>query len=297
MIKTPLFKLFALLIIPYSLYPSVFGNTAQILHLFAKTLNETKQNHPSQQEKYWSNQIEAIRFDFAQSNGKIGNIPMTRIANHYSLGGSWTFLLMRLIENFKPKVCLEIGTCIGISAAYIGGALTINGKGQLVTLENINYCAQVARDVFERLELDNTTVLLHKNMPYLVKQAAQNLEPIDFVFEDHFHSKAAVIRNMNLILPHCGSQTILLLDDIARNGSMHAAWQQIKQHPRVKISLAIAYGVPYPLDVLGRNIKGMPRFGICIIDDRIQGKSHSFIDLALCDEIIVKDNKVIGITK
>ena len=45
-------------------------------------------------------------------------------------------LLYHLIRQFRPTRCLELGTSLGLSTAYIAAALTMaGGTGRLVTLE------------------------------------------------------------------------------------------------------------------------------------------------------------------
>jgi hypothetical protein len=47
----------------------------------------------------------------------------------------WGTFLFKMIRKLEPSSCVELGSCVGISASYLTAALTINGKGELFSLE------------------------------------------------------------------------------------------------------------------------------------------------------------------
>ncbi|MGH8604150.1 MAG: O-methyltransferase, partial [Gammaproteobacteria bacterium] len=47
----------------------------------------------------------------------------------------WATFLFKLIRKLEPSSCVELGSCVGISASYQASALKINEKGNLLTLE------------------------------------------------------------------------------------------------------------------------------------------------------------------
>src|SRR5688572_26936117 len=59
---------------------------------------------------------------------------------------STALLLFKLIRAFHPRLCLEMGTSLGITAAYQAAALSLNGAGRLVTLEGADTIAALARE-------------------------------------------------------------------------------------------------------------------------------------------------------
>ena len=61
---------------------------------------------------------------------------MGEICNKMGLVSQMGEKIFNLVRATKPKVCLELGTGIGISAAYIGAALKLNrNNGKLITIE------------------------------------------------------------------------------------------------------------------------------------------------------------------
>ena len=72
----------------------------------------------------------------------------------------WSFLLLKLIREFRPLVCLELGTCLGISASYQAAALKLNESGRIVSLEGAEPLARLAEGYFLNLGLDNVDVVV-----------------------------------------------------------------------------------------------------------------------------------------
>ena len=66
-------------------------------------------------------------------------VPVDRVVGEISRTSSIppasAALLFSMVRHQKPKSCVEMGTCVGISGAYIAAALQLNRCGKLVTLE------------------------------------------------------------------------------------------------------------------------------------------------------------------
>ena len=50
---------------------------------------------------------------------------------------------MRIVRELSPRACLELGAGYGISAAYQGAALELNGSGTLTTMERIEALGEI----------------------------------------------------------------------------------------------------------------------------------------------------------
>ncbi len=72
----------------------------------------------------------------------------------------WAGVLFKLVREFEPGTCLELGTNMGISAAYQASALKLNGAGRLITLEGEDARAVLARRNLGQLGLENVEVVL-----------------------------------------------------------------------------------------------------------------------------------------
>jgi len=145
-------------------------------------------------------------------------------------------ILYNLIRCMKPKICLELGTCLGISACYQGLALKFNQSGTLVTLEGSKILASIAIDNVKSLGLDNVTVLVGKfyeTMP----QALLHYNPVDFAFIDGHHEENATIKYWQMLLPFLSDNAVIVFDDIRWSSGMTRAWKHIKKNKKIDSAL------------------------------------------------------------
>ena len=138
----------------------------------------------------------------------------------------WTRLLFEIVRVYKPRACLEMGTSLGISAAYIASALKLNGRGTLVTLEGAPTLASIAARNFNKLGLDNVEVRVG---PFddTLGPTLQECGPVEFVFVDGHHDDRATRRYFDVIRAHLASGAIIIVDDINWSDGMQNAWRYI----------------------------------------------------------------------
>lgn len=153
-----------------------------------------------------------------------------------SLPHVWTHLLFRLIREFKPSVCLELGTCLGISAAYQAAVLELNHRGRLVTLEGAESLASLARDNFKSLGLKRVVMSVGRFRDKL-GEVLDAKAPIDFVFIDGHHDERATLALFEQIFPFLSESAVLVFDDIDWFKGMHRAWDVMCSDKRIKISV------------------------------------------------------------
>lgn len=148
----------------------------------------------------------------------------------------WATFLFRLIRKLKPSSCVELGTCVGISASYQAAALSLNEKGELVSIEGSPYIADIARDTFDILNLKNVSVVTGP-FDQTLRNVLETVKPIDFFFNDGHHDHDAVIKNFNSSIPYLSDESIVILDDISWSPGMRKAWLEIENHDLVTISI------------------------------------------------------------
>ena len=142
-------------------------------------------------------------------------------------------LLFRLVQYTQPKTLIELGTCLGVTTAYLAKA---DEKLKVLTLEGCPQTAAVAQENFNQLGLRN--VKLHvgnfdDNFPELLKSQEQ----LDFVFVDGNHRKDATLNYFNWCLPKVHENSLLIFDDIYWSQGMKEAWAEIKAHPQVSVTV------------------------------------------------------------
>ncbi len=144
--------------------------------------------------------------------------------------------LIKLTNYFKPNTILEIGTSVGLGTA----ALAIgNPKATLITLEGCENTASVAKDAFKKHRLSTITVQTG-NFSKSLPQVLQN-NTFDCVYFDGNHQKEATLNYFEQCLAHVHNDTLFLFDDIYWSPEMTAAWQDIKNHPKVRVTIDTFY--------------------------------------------------------
>lgn len=141
----------------------------------------------------------------------------------------WLQLIFQLVRKHKPHRSIEMGTCLGISAAYIASALRINGLGSLITLEGDEALARIARDNLRQLEFSNVNVKTGKFSDTL-GPALKEMKPVDFIFVDGHHDENATKTYFESIVPFLSDNAIMVFDDIKWSVGMERAWGYIGQY-------------------------------------------------------------------
>jgi predicted O-methyltransferase YrrM len=164
--------------------------------------------------------------------------PLAEKVETISIPPRWGLLLFRLVRASKPGSCVELGTGFGLSAAFIASALGLNGEGRLATFEGSEEWARLARDGAAELELERLEVRvgpLSETLP----AALPELAPVDFAFVDAEHTKESTLRYFGELLPYVDDGAILVFDDIDFDRPMWEAWEEIRDHPRVRAWAAL----------------------------------------------------------
>lgn len=145
--------------------------------------------------------------------------------------------LFRIINEYKPKTMLELGTSVGISSLYQSrGAL----NGRFVTIEGDAGIAEVARQNFERMRATNIEQLVGTFQEQL-EPALKNIKNLDYAFIDGNHREQPTIEYFEACLEYANEDSIFVFDDIHWTEGMERAWEKIKEHPRVTLSIDLYF--------------------------------------------------------
>ncbi|MDY7394214.1 class I SAM-dependent methyltransferase [Aureibaculum sp. 2210JD6-5] len=145
-------------------------------------------------------------------------------------------LLGRMVSYFEAKNILEIGTSIGISTTAMSFG---SPNGLITTLEGCPNTTKFAKDSFEKFELNNINSIVG-NFDKTLSYELQN-KIFDFIYFDGNHQKQATINYFEQCLPHIHNQSVFIFDDIYWSRGMQEAWQYIKNHPKVTVSIDTFY--------------------------------------------------------
>ncbi len=144
-------------------------------------------------------------------------------------------MLYRIIRELRPKQVIELGTNVGISAAYIAAALKENGDGgRIITLDSSQYRQALARSLHASLGLDNVTYVQGLFSDTLKQTLAEN-PPCDLAFIDGHHQYEPTLEYYNQVLEHCSDHAVLVFDDIRWSDGMKKAWRHIQADQRFEL--------------------------------------------------------------
>lgn len=142
-------------------------------------------------------------------------------------------LIYRLAKNTKAKSAIELGTCLGITTAYLAKT---DAQTEVITIEGCPQTAEVARKNFQELNLEN--IELHVgNFDLILPDIIARQPSLDFVYIDGNHRKDATLNYFKWCLSKVTENSLLIFDDIYWSEGMKEAWTEIKNHPDVTVTI------------------------------------------------------------
>jgi predicted O-methyltransferase YrrM len=200
---------------------------------------------------YGYSQIEALRKRYLESEQSvscpemgagsvIGSKNVRQIADIVATAAKprkYSSLLFRLVDHFQPAQILELGTSSGISTAAMGLA---RSASKISTLEGCSEIAAVAEDSFRELDLKNIKIHVG-NFDDILPELLKELPQLDLVFFDGNHRLEPTLRYFEMCLPKAGNNSVFIFDDIYWSPEMKAAWQKIKEHPKVTVTVDLFF--------------------------------------------------------
>lgn len=146
-------------------------------------------------------------------------------------------LLFRLVQYYQPSTVLELGTSLGITTVYLASA---NPAIPVTTMEGAKAVAAIAKEHFRQLSLHNIS-LVEGNFDCTLPKFLFNRQHVDFVYIDGNHRKEPTLRYFDWLLKKAHAGTILVFDDVHWSKEMEEAWETIKAHPRITLSIDLFF--------------------------------------------------------
>jgi predicted O-methyltransferase YrrM len=141
--------------------------------------------------------------------------------------------LFKIVDHFKPKNILELGTSLGLTTCYLAEA---SKKSRIYTIEGSAAIALKANQLFANRKLQNIESIVgnfDEKLPELISQ----IDSIDLAYLDGNHRYEPTMRYVEMILQKCNQDSIIILDDIYWSKEMTRAWNELKSDKRFSISL------------------------------------------------------------
>ena len=143
--------------------------------------------------------------------------------------------LHRLAKFTGAEQILELGTSLGFTTAWLALALPTGGK--IISLEGCPETLKLAERNIRRLGLEDRITLMRGRFEETLSQALEQMPRPDMVFIDGNHRREPTLNYFTQCLDKAHERTIIVIDDIHHSAEMEAAWEEIKAHSAVRVSI------------------------------------------------------------
>ena len=140
-------------------------------------------------------------------------------------------LLYRLTNYLSCNAALELGTSLGLASYAI--ALGQN-DGHLTSIEGCPNTSNFAKAQLSSRDIHSVD---YKIGDFTAIIPTLNSESYDLIFFDGHHQKAATINYFEALLPKAHNDSVFIFDDIYWSRGMSEAWDYIKVHPKVSVTV------------------------------------------------------------
>lgn len=161
---------------------------------------------------------------------------VSEIAKNAGISLKRALLLNKLVSYFQFKTGLELGTSVGMSST----AIAMKNAIFHTTLEGCPETAKVAQAYFEKFSLKNIKLRVGE-FDDLLKPIIEKSSKLDLVYFDGNHQKIPTLKYFQQLLPLAHNDSLFIFDDIHWSKEMEEAWEEIKAHPKVHVTIDSFY--------------------------------------------------------
>ena len=141
-------------------------------------------------------------------------------------------LLSSLAAEFGNQLIVEFGTSFGISTMYMAASTVAT----VFTIEGCKETAEIARQNFKEAGLNNIK-LFEGPFDEVLPDLEETCVSPGLVFIDGNHRKGPVVKYFNKLAEISSGKTVIIIDDINYSNEMAEAWNEIKLHEKVSVSI------------------------------------------------------------
>jgi predicted O-methyltransferase YrrM len=179
---------------------------------------------------------EVIEIRDLGAGSRISNSPRRRIetiARYAEKNSCIGQLLYRLVDHFGSETVLDLGTSLGVTTLYLASP---HRQCRVFTFEGCPETLKVAKRNFSALDLDNIQAV-EGNIDQTLPKVLERLGRVDFAFFDANHRLEPTLRYFRTCLGKAHEDSVFVFDDIYWSLEMMQAWQEIKNHSSVTLTV------------------------------------------------------------
>ena len=157
------------------------------------------------------------------------------IARHTALPRRYGPVLARMLRYLKPPVIIELGTGTGIASLYMNKGWPY---ASLVTCEGCPAIGGIADANFKRADMAGIELRIGR-FDELLPGLLEDRKEGSFMFIDGDHRQEGLIQYVSAALESGLRSQVIAMDDINWSPGMRKAWEILRKHPRVSLSIGI----------------------------------------------------------
>jgi len=150
-------------------------------------------------------------------------------------------LLFKICRHYQPERIVELGTSLGISAAYMSLG---NPEANVITMEGSGSIAEIAGENFRQLNAKNIEIIrgpFEEKLPGLISRLKQENDLKTIVYIDGNHRKEPTLTYYDMFIPAISDESFIVFDDIHWSEGMEEAWDEIKNDPRAMLTIDLFF--------------------------------------------------------
>lgn len=146
-------------------------------------------------------------------------------------------LFYKLINFLQAKQCLELGTSLGLNTLYFSKAAK---NGSVTSIEGSKSLYDFANALAKKQKISNIN-FIHGKFDEVLPSVLNEMPSLDLLYIDGNHSYNATLNYFKTSLEKKHKDSVFIFDDIYWSEGMTKAWEEIKNHASVTLSIDTFY--------------------------------------------------------
>jgi predicted O-methyltransferase YrrM len=146
-------------------------------------------------------------------------------------------LLYRMARHYQYDHILELGTSLGVTTTYLSG---LGKSARIVTIEGAPSIAAKAAEHFHAENMEQVE-LVQGNFDKVLPTVLHNMQKVDMAFIDGNHRYEPTLHYFKQLLEVVPATGCMVFDDIHWSAEMEKAWEEIRNHPSVTLSIDLFF--------------------------------------------------------
>ena len=184
-------------------------------------------------DQYLSNHMLIDGEDMGAGSRVNKNATISSIAQYGISSRRDCMFLLALADICKPETCIELGSSLGISTAYLAKSEHVDS---IYSFEGNKALVEVACQLLDELDAHKAQII-HGNIDTELPRLLNKLGHVDLAIIDANHTEKSLLNYFRLLQPKMQSESVIMIDDIRWSKEMYRGWRKIIVEREVTLSM------------------------------------------------------------